>query len=84
MQSCYLAGPGVVEQVNILREGTDGAELKVVPRNPVVVELVKERYSFVASRDALYDDRESANVEAERLRLEDIERKLDGGKRLYA
>lgn len=73
MQSCYLAGPGTVDQVNILREGTDGAEMKVVPINPVVVELVKERYCFVASRDVLFEDPELAGLEAERLRVEDAE-----------
>lgn len=73
MQSCYLAGPGTVDRVNILREGTDGAEMKVVPANPVVVELVKERYCFVASRDVLFEDPEAAGLEAERLRVADME-----------
>jgi hypothetical protein len=73
MQSCYLAGPGTVDKVNILRDGTDGAEMKVVPENPVVVELVKERYCFVASRNVLFEDPESAGLEAERLRVADIE-----------
>ncbi len=73
MQSCYLAGPGIVDEVNILREGTDGAEMKVVPSNPVVVELVKERYCFVASRDVLFESKEAAGIEAERLRIADAE-----------
>jgi hypothetical protein len=75
MQSCYLAGLGTVDKVNILREGTDGAEMKVVPINPVVVELVKERYCFIASRDVLFEDRETADIEAERLRIEEAETK---------
>lgn len=73
MQSCYLAGPGTVDRVNILRDGTDGAEMKIVPANPVVVELVKERYCFVASRDVLFEDPEAAGLEAERLRVADME-----------
>ena len=82
MQSCYLAGPGTVDQVTILREGTDGAEMKVVPQNPVVVELVRERYCFVASRDVLFDDREAADLEAERLRLDVIQKRLERRKEI--
>lgn len=74
MQSCcYLAGPGTVDKVTILREGTDGSVMKVVPSNPVVVELVRERYCFVASRDVLFEDPEAAGLEAERLRVADAE-----------
>jgi hypothetical protein len=47
--------------------------MKVVPENPVVVELVKERYCFVASRNVLFEDPEAAGLEAERLRVADIE-----------
>jgi hypothetical protein len=73
MQACYLAVPGSVEKVVILEEGLGGTEPKFIPENPVVVTLVDGCYSFVASKDSLFDDPNVAQTEAERLRVEEAE-----------
>ena len=73
MQACYLAVPGSVEKVVIVEEGLGGTEPKFIPENPVVVTLVDGCYSFVASKDSLFDDPEVAQTEAERLRVEEAE-----------
>jgi hypothetical protein len=74
MPTRYLAIAGEIDVVEIIEEGTGGIPTTFIPKNPVVVSIVRMGYTFVASKDRLFEDRSKAILEAQRLRQEELEK----------